>query len=275
MHFIIKISGPKKIQSNSRIGVYTPSNHPKALFTAATTAFLKASDGVPVSTPVTTTQSDVLLLRRIQLQSLKPQKLHRSSVQLCRCDPWSEGNYICTSSHLQFHPHRYSTLDTMGRGRFHQSMTLWHPGMLSQRSTTKQEFRSPVGSVQSGFLKLRVFQISVSLPRTWNGWESKIPPWVSFIGSKVTVCCTALVWMWSDGCGPLCSSPFSRRLSAGDQERGCQHAGPAADPARAKWSKFKDFQQQASAFLKVRNETLEIKLVKISVLGGRIRLLLE
>ena len=188
VHFIIKISSPKKIQSNSRIGVYTPSNHPKALFTAATTAFPKASDGVPVSTPVTTTQSDVLLLRRIQLQNLKPQKLHRSSVQLCRCDPWSEGNYICTSSHLQFHPHRYSTLDTMGRGRFHQSMTLWHPGMLSQRSTTKQEFRSPVGSVQSGFLKLRVFQISVSLPRTWNGWESKIPPWVSFIGSKVTVC---------------------------------------------------------------------------------------
>lgn len=82
MHFIIKISGPKKIQSNSRIGVYTPSNHPKALFTAATTAFLKASDGVPVSTPVTTTQSDVLLLRRVQLQSLKPQKLHRSSVDV-------------------------------------------------------------------------------------------------------------------------------------------------------------------------------------------------
>lgn len=81
----------------------------------------------------------------------------------------------------------------------------------------------------------------------------------------------ALFWC---ECGPT-AADLSARLSAGDQERGCQYVGPAADPARAKRSKFNDFQQQASAFLKVRNETLEIKLVKISVLGGRIRLLLE
>lgn len=142
--------------------------------------------------------------------------------------------------------------------------------MLSQRSTTKQEFRSPVASVQSGFLKLRVFQISVSLPRTveqLGKQNSTVSELHRLKGNGLF----ALFWC---ECG-WTAADLSARLSAGDQERGCQYAGPAADPAWAKRSKFNDFQQQASAFLKVRNETLEIKLVKISVLGGRIRLLLE